>query len=313
MQWEKLGLIFEPQRNKWFSQFYGILPTPFLLNDSTIRVLFATSDSERNGRIFYTDVSAQNPAQVVTPMGDTPLLDLGEPGCFDDCGVIPSSVVNSDGQLRLYYYGFQRLSKISFLSFSGLAVFDEKKGLLSRIQKNPILERNDEELWIRSAPTILKTPEGYRMWYVSANRWEKMDDGIFADRLMPVYTVRQAFSNDGIHWEVLKQSAIEPQNRDEFGFGRPWVCYFDNNFHMWYSVRRRTVPYRIGYARSNDGIAWERKDDSVGIDISAVGWDSEMICYPAVIATNYGTYMFYNGNKNGEVGFGVARLLGEIK
>ena len=47
----------------------------------------------------------------------------------------------------------------------------------------------------------------------------------------------------------------------------------------------------------------------MGISQSQAGaWDSEMICFPYIQATKYGTYMFYNGNNNGETGFGAAVL-----
>ncbi|MFQ5751293.1 MAG: hypothetical protein ACE5HI_04785, partial [bacterium] len=65
---------------------------------------------------------------------------------------------------------------------------------------------------------------------------------------------------------------------------------------------------RIGYAESENGLDWIRKDEEVGIEVSDEGWDSEMICYPAVISVNGTTYMFYNGNNNGETGFGYAQL-----
>jgi hypothetical protein len=33
-----------------------------------------------------------------------------------------------------------------------------------------------------------------------------------------------------------------------------------------------------------------------------------MVCFGAVIATRDGTYLFYNGNRSGETGFGAALL-----
>ena len=82
---------------------------------------------------------------------------------------------------------------------------------------------------------------------------------------------------------------------------------------MWYSYRaiedyrtNTANSYRIGYAESNDGISWVRKDDEVGIDISESGWDSEMIEYPMVFNYRGEKYMFYNGNGFGKNGFGYA-------
>jgi hypothetical protein len=64
----------------------------------------------------------------------------------------------------------------------------------------------------------------------------------------------------------------------------------------------------MGYAVSADGRSWKRCDDQAGIDISPSGWDSEMIYSAAVEATEYGTYLFYNGNGYGRTGFGWALL-----
>jgi hypothetical protein len=75
-----------------------------------------------------------------------------------------------------------------------------------------------------------------------------------------------------------------------------------------YSVRTRTKDYRLGLARSADGRTWERHDDEVGIDVSAEGWDSEMIAYGSVFSHAGVTYLFYNGNARGKTGFGYAVL-----
>ena len=64
----------------------------------------------------------------------------------------------------------------------------------------------------------------------------------------------------------------------------------------------------MGYAESQDGITWVRKDELVGIDISKNGWDSEMIEYPNVITYSGKQYMFYNGNDYGATGIGLAVL-----
>ena len=40
--------------------------------------------------------------------------------------------------------------------------------------------------------------------------------------------------------------------------------------------------------------------------LSASGWDSRVICYPALIGHHDKLLMFYNGNEMGVDGFGVA-------
>ena len=82
---------------------------------------------------------------------------------------------------------------------------------------------------------------------------------------------------------------------------------------MWYSYRSidayRTNParsYHIGYAESKDNLAWERKDEQAGIELSDAGWDSEMLAYPYIVDYQDKRYMFYNGNGFGKAGFGYA-------
>jgi hypothetical protein len=75
---------------------------------------------------------------------------------------------------------------------------------------------------------------------------------------------------------------------------------------MWYSYRGSS--YRIGYAESDDGVAWVRKDEEAGIDVSPDGWDSEMIEYPCVFDHAGSRYMLYNGNGYGATGIGLAEL-----
>ena len=74
---------------------------------------------------------------------------------------------------------------------------------------------------------------------------------------------------------------------------------------MWYSIRKRK-GYGLGYAESADGVYWVRKDEAAGIACSDGGWDSEMICYTAVVPADGRWLMFYNGNGYGQTGVGVA-------
>ena len=85
-------------------------------------------------------------------------------------------------------------------------------------------------------------------------------------------------------------------------------------YKMWYAKRKKSDyrtniknSYRIGYAESNDGIKWIRKDSLMKkFDISNDGWDSEMICYPFIFDHKGKRYMLYNGNGYGKTGFGLA-------
>jgi hypothetical protein len=78
---------------------------------------------------------------------------------------------------------------------------------------------------------------------------------------------------------------------------------------MWFSFRGSGGgKYRIGHAESPDGQHWILTLNRTGIDVSASGWDSDMIEYPYVFKHKGSTYMLYNGNDYGKTGFGLAIL-----
>ena len=95
-------------------------------------------------------------------------------------------------------------------------------------------------------------------------------------------------------------------------FSRPTVVQNkDDDYEMWFSFRSGSgEKYRIGYATSENGVNWKLDLDNAGIDVSTVGWDSEMIEYPFVFDHLGSRYMLYNGNGYGKTGSGFAVLLG---
>lgn len=63
-----------------------------MLDERRIRVYVAMCDASTVGRIGYVDVDARDPTKVLA-VSARPVLDIGEPGCFDDNGVNPISIV----------------------------------------------------------------------------------------------------------------------------------------------------------------------------------------------------------------------------
>ncbi|STQ10996.1 Uncharacterised protein [Enterobacter cloacae] len=59
-------------------------------------------------------------------------------------------------------------------------------------------------------------------------------------------------------------------------------------------------------------ITWHRDDSKAGIDVSASGWDAEMISYPHVFELDGTIYMAYLGDQVGRYGFGLAQLEGKL-
>ncbi|MEP0984485.1 hypothetical protein [Ekhidna sp.] len=307
MIWKKKGLIYCPTGKSGWDKNYAIYPTPrFIRGSNILRVYFGVLDVNNFGRTEFIDLDPSDPS-VIIDLSNKVSLDLGSLGQFDDSGAIPSCYVEIHGKKYLYYNGFCRSVRTPYHIFSGLAEIDSDESI-NRTSTCPVLDRTSEEYIDRAGQVVLNDNGILKCWYVSASKWEDMDSVLFK-RQMPVYRIKYATSKNGYDWIVNDKYCIDFENEDEFGFGRPWVIKSGDMYRMWYSIRRRSVPYRIGYAESLDGIEWERKDREVGIDVSEAGWDSEMVCFPSVIKVKDKTFMFYNGNNNGKTGFGVAELI----
>lgn len=304
MKWKKLGRIWQPEGNFWWNKKYGQLPVPYYLSEENkIRVFFGTACDETFCRISFIDVDADDPTRIVYDPAK-PVLDIGDPGTFDDSGVVPSSVINIDGRLLLYTVGYQRCGRVPYMLYAGLAESSDGGISLSRVSKAPILPRKNFRPTGQGAPSVLFHDGIYKMWHWFSTRWITVEGKLFLD-----YKIGYAESSDGVSWDMKDITCLAPdESKGEFAVARPWVIFEEGRFKMWYSIRLVGKMYRIGYAESEDGLNWTRMDHLAGIDVSEEGWDSEMICYPAVIDIKGSRYMFYNGNSNGMTGFGVAIL-----
>jgi predicted GH43/DUF377 family glycosyl hydrolase len=309
MKVQKKGLIFAPNRMDWWQKYYAILPTPhFIVDLGVIRVFFATTCLDKFGRLAYVDLDCNVPSKIVNYSKDF-ILDVGQDGAFDDSGVNPSSIIKVQDTFYLYYAGYQRHIKTPYSILSGLAI-SKDLCYFERYQNSPILERTDTELSLRSAPSVIELNSQFYMVYVSDYGWREMDGAVFKGKRMPQYCLKSGISKNGIDWDILPEPIIYPLTSDEFGFGRPYLFKKEDCYYLFYSIRRKNISYRIGYAVSNDNCkTWQRKDDINGLEISSNGWDSEMICYGAPITIGNKTFLFYNGNNNGETGFGYAEVI----
>lgn len=301
MTWEKLGLVYAPRGDRPWARGYAHLPTPTEIEPGIIRVYFTCLDEKKYGRIGFVDLQADDPTRVIREAHE-PVLDLGELGSFDDCGVVPSCVATVNGRPALYYIGFQRAERVPYMLFTGLA--DPSGDSWVRRSRVPVLDRTDAEPFSRSAPWVIPEGSGYRVWYWSCLNWSPTADG-------PPHNVNalmHARSADGVTWHADPEPCLLPRLPDEYALGRPCVLHDGDRYRMWFSARGHTIAYTIGYAESVDGVAWQRDDSRAGIAASPTGWDSEMICYPAILEIAGQKLLFYNGNRHGASGFGVARL-----
>ena len=303
MRWRKGGHIYVPDGSIEWAQAYAFPPTPFDVGDGRLRLYVAFCDLNTVGRLGYVDVSAEDPGEVVG-VATEPLLDIGLPGFFDDNGLLPTRVLEFGDRLYLYYVGYQLGTRVRYFQFEGLAYSDDGGRSFRRASRVPILDRSDREPLHRTSAFVDRAGDRFRMWYVAGEEWV-----LVGGRSLPRYNLRYLESDDGVTWGPAGEVCLDFADEDEHAFGRPWVFEHDGRHKMLYSVRRRSIGYRLGYAESSNGRTWERRDSEVGIDVSESGWDSQEIAYGAVVLReDGGAWLFYNGNERGRTGFGYAEL-----
>jgi len=305
MRWRKHGVVWQPDGSAWWARSHATCPTPLRLNEDTVRVYVQCRDQHGVGRVGYVDLDAADPRRVVGSSAE-PVFDIGQPGTFDDNGVFQASIIRAgDGRILMYYVGFELCHHIRYRLLTGLAISEDGGESFYRARTTPILERSPQELHFRCGPWVMAEDGRFRMWYVAGSSWEVIDG-----KSMPIYDLRYMESGDGLQWQAEGLVVMPVEMQYEHGFGRPVVLKRGNQYRMHYSIRRREpLRYAMGFAVSDDGRRWVRRDHELGIDVSASGWDSESVEYGVEIELAGRTWLLYNGNDFGATGFGIAELV----
>lgn len=305
--WQRRGLIYQADARLPWARSHAQIPTVASVDQDVLRILFSSRDAQNRSWIARLDARATRPTDILHVASD-PVLGLGKAGTFDDCGMMPSSVVEHGGVHYLYYIGWNVRNTVPYHNSVGLALSEDGGLHYRRLFEGPIMDRTAEEPYF-CATTCVRVEDGlWRNWYLSCTGWDEIDG-----KPEPRYHLKYAESHDGIHWKREGRIAIDYADADEGGIVRASVQKLGNTWHMWFSCRaqngyrtQESASYRIGYAQSDDGIVWRREDHRAGIELAASGWDSFMLAYPEVYQLDGRLYMLYNGNGFGATGFGYA-------
>ena len=298
MKWKKLGLVFVTDNNHAWMISHAANPVAEHLHDDVFRLYFSCRDAQSRSHISYADVDIKPPFKVLS-IAAQPVLAPGEIGTFDDSGVSLSCIKQINRERYLYYLGWNLGVTVPWRNSIGLAKYDPLTQEFRRFSNAPLLDRNDVDPFSISYPFVLEDEGIYRMWYGSNLKWGREQTDM-------AHLIKYAESEDAIHWKRQGIIALPFKDENEYAMSRPFVLKEDGLYRMWYSYRGER--YRIGYAESENGITWIRKDAEVGIDVSESGWDSKMVEYPYVFDHGDVRYMLYNGNDYGKTGIGLAVL-----
>ena len=306
MSWKRINKIFEPTGEFSWSKSHAQVPVPVYLKElDVLRVFFSTRDLNSRTHTSFVDLSAKDPSKILY-VHDKPVMELGEIGAFDDCGVMASCVIKVKNELWMYYIGWNKATSVPFRNSIGLAVSKDNGLTFSKYSEGPILDRSIHDICFVASNCVIKEKNFYRMYYLSCNKWEYVDG-----KLCHYYNIKYAESIDAINWFREGKVCIDFKHKGEYAISAPRIIKENGMYKMWYSFRGNdeVKTYRIGYSESVNGIDWIRNDEKVLLNTSPKGsWDSDMLCYPFLIDYSDKRYMLYNGNDYGKSGIGLAML-----
>ena len=307
--WKRLGLIHRSAGQRPWMATHAQMPIAELIDGSLYRVYFTCRDAANRSHIAWLVFDLEHPDKGVE-LSAEPLMAPGELGCFNDMGIMTSGMTVHDGQRRFYNIGWNVKTSVPMHTSIGLST-SKASGAphITQRLKGPVFERNPASPYYVSCPWVAPSGKGWRMWYMSGLAWGEKD-GKPASR----YDVRHATSTDGVTWIADKgPPAIGLQHPGEMAIARPFVLLDGRDWRMWYCFRGENFDYRIGYAESDDGKTWTRRDNhELALPPSGDGFDSQMTCYPFVFDHGGERFMLYNGDAFGQAGLGLAQL-GKVK
>lgn len=311
--WTRLGRVVAPEIDLPSGYSHASVPVAVPLGGDLVRLLFSSRDAQGRSQPFAVDCRFRDGGLVSRSPVVGPLLETGELGTFDDSGVMPTCALVVSGEVVVYYIGWNLGVTVPFRNAVGLArwgTLDSHVGAqgaaipaLTRVFDGPVLDRTAHEPHFVASCDVLRERDRYRCWYLSCVGWRRDPGGKAVHR----YLVRYAESADGIRWERTGRIAIGFADESEYAISTPRVVSEpDGRYRMWFSVRGEA--YRIGHARSDDGIEWRRSngDEELSADPSEP-WANELVCYPCIVDVSGSRWLFYNGNGFGRTGIGLAR------
>ena len=302
MNWKKLGLVYKPGGEEGWKMTSALTPTPVVFEDK-VRVYAGFRDSKGVSRIGYVDLSKTDPTKIIS-VSQTPVLDVGLPGTFDDNGVILGDIVKYGETLRMYYVGFQLVNQVKFLAFTGVAISTDNGEHFVRTGHTPVLDRRENALYFNAVHTVMVEEGKLRFWLGAGSAWQTINNTPY-----PSYNVKYIESEDGFGFKNASVDCLNFSHSNEYRIGRPRVYATDGGYEMIFTWGDKQGRYEMGYAISKDGVNWTRNDAILNFKTSEKGWDNHWVSYGALFTIDSDVYMVYNGNEMGKDGFGLAKKL----
>jgi predicted GH43/DUF377 family glycosyl hydrolase len=214
-----------------------------------------------------------------------PVLGRGPQGSWDAADVLNPSVVRAAGTFYNLYSGFD-----GRIWHTGLAV---SRDGLSWEKQGRVLSP-DAATWeadyIAANGAALHDGSRFLYWYQAGERGRTR--------------IGLANSSDARSWQKHPEPVLElgaPGSWDETGVGDPYVIRCGGSYYLYYLGQNRRGLQRLGVARSQDGVHWQKSGANPVLDVGAPGsFDERGLGEPAVFVAGGRFYMLYTGRDTAE-------------
>jgi hypothetical protein len=301
MNWRKLGRLYVPRGAHPKLATHAANPVAVPLEGSLYRVYYSGRDASKRSSVGAVDIDLD--ARRVEREHAAPVFTHGSGGVFYAEGVSVGTWYEAAGVRRIGFMGWRIPPGEHWRGEIGMLRVDASGLALELDDERPVLGIGTADRVSLSYPCVVPAAGGgFDMWYGSTIAWDAGNGEM-------LHVIRHARSTDGRNW-VRDDRALPHRIGTAQAFSRPAVVHDpDRGWHMWFSYRGGGGErYRIGHARSDDGLAWELELRQAALEPSVDGWDAGMVEYPFVLRHRGLTYMLYNGSDYGASGFGLAVL-----
>ena len=313
------GHLFKPSGTHSWSQSHAQVPFITSLNGSPVVTYSTRGAKDKDGN--YVSVGASVPitwapdgeSLMVGAESNQPIMLPGKIGDFDDCGVMPGSCLELEGETFMFYGGWTTRGTVPYEWAVGIAQLDKNSNVFVRKHPGPVIGQSLESPFLNASPIVFRYSGTFHMFYLSGLEWFSSPD----TGLESVYRLRHAKSHDATHWVTERSEVVKPRTNRETQTSSA-IFKLGEEFFMLYSFRDAdnfrlvdSANYRIGIAQSTDLDEWE---DLGPLEFEWEGgtslWDRRMQGYPSVFTLNGKLFVLYCGNDFGREGFGYGELVG---
>ncbi|MEX1309093.1 MAG: hypothetical protein AB1Z65_01615 [Candidatus Sulfomarinibacteraceae bacterium] len=221
-----------------------------------------------------------------------PVLELGEPGSWEDAGQAVAAVLFDGSVYHMWYEGWDVAGEHDDIGHA-----TSPDGVTwTKDPANPVLSRGEAGEWdslFMWGLGVVYDGTQYRMWY-----------GGFGGQAR-TYQGGYATSPDGTAWTKYPDNPVltpgPDGSWDDDGVRPHTVMLEGGTYRMWYAGWNDAVG-QVGYAESTDGVAWTNRPNPV-LEVGKLpgAWDSDYALHPYVVSDGTTYHMFFTGSDGSSV------------